>query len=1034
MRKRALRKDFYMEIRTSLNRFLSIFLIVALGVAFFAGLRATNPDMRLTADHYYDISNLMDIRVLSTLGLTDDDVSAISEVDGVKEVEPAYSTHVVCDVGGNELVLEVLSATEKINKIIVSEGRMPQNESEVLVDNFFIRNTDYKIGDKITVTSGTDQDISESLKHNEFTIVGVGSTSYYLSFQRGSSSIGSGDVNSFVVILPEVFKQEAYSTVYATVTNALEMTVYTDEYDNHVDQVLDNIKEIADARCILRYDELYQPAYEDISKAKEEVADAVRKLDDSKKEIADARVEIKKNKEKLEASKKELQDSKKKLADSKKEIKSSKEKLEASKEELKKQKETLTRAKASAEEEYNANRLKLSYAGLTEPELTAAMEQLEGAYQGALAQFAQADTRIIAGENEIAMAEAKLVKGEKELAKAEETIIDGEAKIADGEKEISEAEEKIKDGENEIAEGEIKIKDAKEEIANGEADLAKLEIPSWYVLDRSSIAAYVEFEQNADRIGAIGEVFPAIFFLVAALISLTTMTRMVEEERIEIGTLKALGYSKMSIAMKYILYALLATLGGSLFGAMVGLKVLPTVIITAYKIMYSNIPEVITPFNAYYAGLATALAVLCVEIATFFSCYKELHAKPAYLMRPQAPKAGKRVFLERLPILWNRMNFTWKATIRNLLRYKKRFFMTIFGIGGCMALLLVGFGLKDSIFVIYTRQFDEVMIYDASISVDKEATEDEIIALEEAIGNNALITDSLRVDTGNVDISFNGECKSLSLYIPENVSAFEDYIVFREREGHKKLFLDDEGILITEQVAKKLGVKPGDLLQFTKDEEVVQVKVSGITENYMTHYIYMSPKLYEKLYGNTLDYNEYFLLMPGVDQQGELEIGNALLEQKAAAGVFYTSYFQDLLSNVLVSLNIVVWVLIISAGALAFVVLYNLNNININERRRELATLKVLGFYNKETAAYVYRENTILTLIGALMGTIFGIFLHRYVITTVEIDLVMFGRNIDPSSFVYSVLLTLFFSAFVNFVMFFKLKRIDMVESLKSIE
>jgi putative ABC transport system permease protein len=403
-------------------------------------------------------------------------------------------------------------------------------------------------------------------------------------------------------------------------------------------------------------------------------------------------------------------------------------------------------------------------------------------------------------------------------------------------------------------------------------------------------------------------------------------------------------------------------------------------------------------------------------------------------MRPQAPKAGKRVFVERIPFLWKRLNFTWKATIRNLMRYKKRFFMTVFGIGGCMALLLVGFGLKDSIFVIYTRQFDEIMIYDASVSVDGEADDAEVEELETAIKEDEKIAKSLRVDTGSVDISFEGESKALTMYIPEDVSAFKDYIVFRERVGHKELSLTDDGILLTEQIAKKLGVKVGDMISLTKDEKVIQVAVTGITENYMTHYVYMTPNLYETLYGEEPVYNEFFMLMPEVDQKGELAIGNSLLEQPAAAGVFYTSYYQDLLSNVLVSLNIVVWVLIISAGALAFVVLYNLNNININERRRELATLKVLGFYNKETAAYVYRENIVLTLIGALFGAIFGIFLHRYVITTVEIDLVMFGRNINTSSFVYSILLTILFSAFVNFVMFFKLKKIDMVESLKSIE
>jgi putative ABC transport system permease protein len=450
--------------------------------------------------------------------------------------------------------------------------------------------------------------------------------------------------------------------------------------------------------------------------------------------------------------------------------------------------------------------------------------------------------------------------------------------------------------------------------------------------------------------------------------------------------------------------------------------------------MYSNIPEVITPFNTYYAALATMLSVLCVGLATFIACYKELLAKPAELMRPEAPKNGKRVLLERIPFIWNRLTFTWKATIRNLLRYKKRFFMTIFGIGGCMALLLVGFGLKDSIFVIYTRQFDEIMLYDASISMNKKATEDQVSTLEAKIEDNKNIASSTKIQNSSAEISYQGKTKSLTMFIPEDSKAFEDYIVFRKRVGHKKYELNDSGVILTEQIADKLGIAIGDTISIKMGDKQAEVEVSAITENYMTHYVYMTPALYQTLFEEEVDYNEYFLMMPGVDQEKELEVGNDLLKLPATSGVFYTSYYQDMLSNVLVSLNIVVWVLIIAAGALAFVVLYNLNNININERRRELATIKVLGFYNNEMAAYVYRENIVLTIIGAAFGIIFGIILHRFVIITVEIDLVMFGRNIDPSSYLYSILLTFFFSAFVNFVMFFKLKKINMVESLKSVE
>ncbi len=803
MGKRALRKDFVTEVKGSLNRFLSIFLIVALGVAFFAGIRATNPDMRITADSYYDENNLMDIRVFGTMGLTEEDVTAVSELDGVALAEPEYSADVLCKADGGDLALKVISLTEHLNQYTVTEGRLPEKPDEILVDTAFIRDSGYQLGDIIHITSGTDQELKETLNEDTFTIVGIGTTPYYLSFQRGSTSIGSGKLSSFIVVLPEVFSMKAYTCINVSVKGAKELTAYTTEYDTLVSDIL---------------------------------------------------------------------------------------------------------------------------------------EQIEA-----------------------------------------------------------------------ISEG-------------------------WYVLDRSSVAAYTEFEQNADRIGAIGQVFPVIFFLVAALISLTTMTRMVEEERTQIGILKALGYSKLAIAMKYMLYALLATLGGSIFGAVVGLKLLPTVIITAYKMLYSGIPRIVTPFNTYYAILATILSVFCVGVATLLACYKELMSKPANLMRPVAPKVGKRVLLERIPFVWKHLNFTWKATVRNMLRYKKRFFMTIFGIGGCMALLLVGFGLKDSIFVIYTRQFDELMVYDALASIDSKATQEQVTELENAIEDNDRIAASMRVRAGAADVSFQGETKNVTVFIPEQPEDMQQYIVLRKRIGHREIGLKDDGIVLTEQVAKQLGAGIGDMVTVKLNDKEAEVTISDITENYLTHYLYMTPALYESLFGEAVTYNSYFLLLPGLSEEQQLEVGNSLLSNSGAEGVSYTSYLQNLLSNVLVSLNVVVWVLIVSAGALAFVVLYNLNNININERRRELATLKVLGFYHKEMGAYVFRENILLTVIGTLFGIVFGIFLHRYVILTVEIDIVMFGRNINPGSYIYSILLTFLFSALVNFVMYYKIKKVNMVESLKSVE
>ncbi len=895
MRHKAIRKDFYMEIRTTWSRFLSIFLIVALGVAFFAGIRATNPDMRITADNYFDQNKLMDIRIMSTWGLTEKEISAISEVEGIEAIEPVYSTHVVCDAEGSELVLNVMSATEQTNLIHVTEGRMPQSPEEVLVDNFFIDHTNYWIGDTIQLTSGTTTPLTDSLNRDTFRIVGVGDSPLYLSFQRGTTTIGSGDVDSFIVIKPEVFTTEVYSEAYATVKGARELTAFTDQYDQRVTKVQDAVKVIADSVNTDRYEEQYNK---------------------SAKEISDAR-------------------------------------------------EKLNQSRQAAQDKLNEGMASLQVLPLTPEQLEEAKQELEESGR----------------------------KAEEELTKAEEDIEAAELK------------------------------------------LSELKAPEWYVLDRSSLESYVEYEQNADRIGAIGRVFPAIFFLVAALISLTTMTRMVEEERIQIGTLKALGYSKGSIAAKYVLYALLATLGGSIAGALVGLKLLPTVIITAYKMLYRSLPGLATPFNTYYAGLATFFAVLAVELATFLACYKELKAKPAELMRPLAPKNGKRVLLERIPFLWRLLSFTWKATIRNLFRYKKRFFMTVFGIGGCMALLLVGFGLKDSIFVIYTRQFDEIMLYDSTVGIEEKASAEDIASLEETMEEHPQIASYARARVSSASVSLrDGKEQSIQLVVFEKPENIRSYIVLRSRRGHNSYELTDEGIVLTEQIAGKIGVKAGDRIILKVGDRNAETKIQAITENYMTHYAYMTPALYIKLFHENPVMNQYYLDMPGVNEVSEQEIGDKLLEAPAASGIFYVSYFRNLLDNILVSLNIVIWVLILSAGALAFIVLYNLNNININERRRELATIKVLGFYDNELSAYVYRENIILTLIGMVAGLAMGILLHRYVIETVEIDLVMFGRNINWNSYIYSLLLTLLFSAFVNIVMFFKLRKINMVESLKSVE
>ena len=610
------------------------------------------------------------------------------------------------------------------------------------------------------------------------------------------------------------------------------------------------------------------------------------------------------------------------------------------------------------------------------------------------------------------------------MQNGETEIAQNEAKLADARKEYEDGKET---SEEEIAKGEKKLADAKEQIK-------KIKNPKWYVYNRSTLVEYDGFGENANRMRAIGKVFPVMFFLVAALISLTGMTRMVEEQRIEIGTMKALGYGNFSIASKYLGYALLATAGGSILGVLTGEKILPYIIIYAYEIMYPHIPKIYVPYHMSYAVMASAASIVCTMGATLASCYKELAAEPAVLMRPPAPKKGRRVFLERIGFIWKRMNFTWKSTIRNLMRYKKRFFMTIFGISGSMALMLVGFGLRDSIMDIARRQYQELQHYTGTIIDDEDATDKERQELDEFLKNNSQIERYTHVQFTKMSVPRNKSNISVYVYVPENLETFNKDVTLQDRKTKEKYKLTEAGTVISEKTATLTGLKVGDTMTITKDGKNYETKIAAVTENYMGHYIYMTGNVYEQTFGEKPNYSATVFTVKEEYKESESEVGNEILKYPAALSISYTSSLEAQLHRMLGALDTVIIVLIISAGMLAFVVLYNLNNVNITERQRELATLKVLGFYDTEVSAYVYGENVILTLIGVLAGAVFGIFLHRYIIRTVEVDAVMFGRNINPVSFLYCGLLTIGFSMIVNLFMHQKLKKIDMVESLKSVE
>ena len=708
-------------------------------------------------------------------------------------------------------------------------------------------------------------------------------------------------------------------------------------------------------------------------------------------------------------------------------------------------------AQGEAQLSEGRNQLETARAQLEESEaqITAGREEIA---QGEAA-IAQGRQELEAAKAQLQAAQAEVDSGQAQIAAYEQQIADGEAQIASGraqleearaqlpeqEQELADARKELEDGEADYLEGkeeaEAQIADGEQQIADAEAELADLEQPEWYLNTRDDVVEdYGEMEDNAAQIGAIGRVFPLMFFLVAALVSLTTMTRMVEEQRGHIGTMKALGYSKKDIAMKYLFYAGSATLSGGAVGILVGQKLFPYVIQVSYGIMYDCLKQPDIPYRPVFAIQAMLISFVCIMLATGLSCMNELRESPAELMRPAAPKVGKRVLLEYIPLIWKRLNFTTKSTFRNIFRYKKRLFMTIFGISATMALLVTGFGLRDSIIDLAEIQYDNIQLYDAMITFS--GTDEEKEDLGQWLENEKDVAASTMVHMEMVDVSTEEGNGEVYLCVPENKEDFQTMTVLQNRTSEEVYTLDGEGILLTEWMADTLGVSAGDSITMEKEDgsSSQEVQVMGVVENYIMNYAYMSPQYYEKIYGEPAEFEVMYVEFTSEGQERENELGSEILQQPGVYNVSYTSDTKREINDMLQALVLVIIVLIVTAALLAFVVLYNLNNVNITERRRELATLKVLGFYDQEVAAYVYHENIILTLMGIVVGVGLGTLLHQYIIHTIRVDMVMFGQHVSLVSFLISAVLTAVFSAFVNFVMYFKLKEINMVESLKSVE
>ena len=1079
----------------------------------------------------------------------------------------------------------MLSMQKNFNQVSVVKGRLPEKAGECLVDEDFLSYTDLKVGDTVTFHSGDGEALTDSLVTDTYKIVGIGNSPLYISFGRGSSTIGTGEISGFVVVDKASFDMDVYTEAYVKVSGAEEKTAFTDEYNNLSDAAKEAVSAIEEERCAVRKQEIVDEANEKLADSEKTVNEKSQELEDAKKELesgkSKAAEELEKAKQQLMDGEAELADAKQQIADGETQLADAKAQLndkqaqldsaEAQYESGKAQLDQKEQELAAAEQTYLSNYAKYmpfitagkaqiaagrtqiadgkkqldeglapltqlsegltgiedgisqldvgiaevqtqvkdgaalyeEYAKIPETERTTEQEayleswngvrqgmeaklvgmqaqktQLETTKSGLLLQMNQAgfateadleaqitsltkqkadldakekallqqEQTLAAQEEELLSAGRQITDGKSQIAAArsqldstksqitdgkaqilsawallnekEDTLNASKAQLASGEQELAdgrseyeqaakEAEEQITDGQAKITDGEKQLTDAKQQIADAKAEIKKIENPKWYVQTREdALTEYQGYGDNADRMRSIGKVFPVLFFLVAALISLTTMTRMVEEQRVQIGTMKALGYGKAAIAGKYIGYALIATLGGSIFGVLAGEKILPFIIIYAYMILYKHLPAILVPYHMSYALQASGIAVACTLIATIASCYKELAAEPAELMRPAAPKQGKRILLERIGIIWKHLNFTWKSTVRNLIRYKKRFFMTIFGIGGCMALMVVGFGLKDCIYEIVSLQYEKVQFYDAATYMSDDISEENRQQLHDYLDQNADIKETIEARMQKTDVKSASGKKTLYLMVPSDNEKIEDFLSFHSRTNKDEVYsLKKDEVILTEKMASLLNVKVGDELTIEDEDRGDQtVTVGAICENYMSHYLYLSPEKYEELYGVPAEYNTIiYSVKDGKDDQIE-KIGTKLLSMDGVLNVSYTSSIEGRLDDMLRSLNLVIVVLIVSAGMLAFVVLYNLNNINITERQRELATLKVLGFYDGEVASYVYRENILLTIIGSVVGMVLGNLLHRYIILTVEVEEAMFGRQIHWQSYLYSYL------------------------------
>lgn len=1031
-------KTTYREIRQSFGRYAAILAIVALGVGFFVGLMVVTPAMVRNGGRYLNNHDLYDLRLLSTLGFEKDSVDAFTDREDVKAVEGAVSSDFLAvDESGKSRVLVAQTLLEVQNQVELKAGRLPEAADEIVMDSSLFSKDD--IGKTIQVSDENPEEMADLFAYDVYTIVGIADASYYISYQRGSTTLGTGRVSGFVYMLPDGFDTNYYTEIFVRLDQ--NDRIYSDVYKKKIEELKTWAEPIAEQEAQNRYDSLK--------------ADAQQKVDDAQKELrdqtADARTDLEEAKQKLTDGQKELADGKEQIADARKQLQQAKQTLAQKQTELNNGRAQLVDGRSQLE----AGQVQLDSA---RAQLNAAIAaaQSAGSQAGAesgmsdsaavspaqlwqqLAQLDAQQAALDAQRNQLESSEAELTAGEKQLAAAKQELSSQEKQLNEQEQKLADAEKELADGQKEYEDGlqtlDEKTADAKEEIADAQKQIDEIQEPDVYVLGRDTNIGYASYENDSMIVAGIAKVLPFFFFLVAALVCMTTMNRMVEEQRTQIGVLKALGYSEARIMGKYLFYAGSAAWIGSVIGFLIGSTIFPTVIWNAYKIMY-HMGDYELMFDPGLAAASLAVALLCSVGVTWLTCRYELMSTAANLIRPKSPKSGRRVWLEHIPFVWNHMSFLAKVSVRNVFRYKQRFFMMVIGIGGCTALLVTGYGIKDTIADIADMQYEEVQLYDMSATLKEgypAADTADFSELTEVLSESS--EDWMPFCEIAMDLTGRSGVKTANVVIPQDTGAAQEYIRLRTEEGEDIPWPGEEEAVISAKLARKCGIRVGDTVTLrTEDGEKLKVKVTALSRNYIYNYVYISPETWKLDNGSDPVYKSIYIHASEGAQENR-ELSEKLLACDVVSAVAVNADMLSQVNKMMGSLDAVVLLVILCAGALAFIVIYNLTNINITERIREIATIKVLGFRPKETASYVFRENVVLTALGTIVGLGAGICLHRFVIANIDVDMVTFQPRVLPFSFVKSILLTFVFMVIVDVVMYLKLERINMAESLKSVE